>query len=74
MGIYHGADKSWLVVSSQGNNSYVVLDAKAPFKVHGAFRIGMDAAKGIAGASETDGPEVASGNLGGVQGRALTRI
>ncbi len=71
MGIYHGADKSYLVVSSQGNNSYVVLDAQAPFTVRGAFRIGMDAARGIDGASETDGLEVTSANLGGVYGRGM---
>ena len=71
MGIYHGAGKSYLVVSSQGNNSYVVLDAKAPFKVHGAFRIGMDAAAGIDGVSETDGLEVTSANLGGPYGRGM---
>jgi len=71
MGIYHGADKSYLVVSSQGNNSYVVLDANAPFTVRGAFRIGMDAGRGIDGASETDGLEVTSANLGGVYGRGM---
>lgn len=71
MGIYHGADRSWLVVSSQGNNSYVVLDAAAPFTVRGAFRIGMDATKGIDGASETDGLEVTSANLGGVYGKGM---
>lgn len=71
MGIYHGADRSYLVVSSQGNNSYVVLDAAAPFAVRGAFRIGMDAAKGIDGASETDGLEVSSANLGGAYGRGM---
>jgi len=71
MGIYHGADKSYLVVSSQGNNSYVVLDAAAPFTVRGAFRIGMDAARGIDGASETDGLEVTSANLGGQYGRGM---
>jgi len=71
MGIYHGADKSYLVVSSQGNNSYVVLDAAAPFTVRGAFRIGMDAAREIDGASETDGLEVTSANLGGAYGRGM---
>jgi len=71
MGIYHGAKRSYLVVSSQGNNSYVVLDAAAPFRVRGAFRIGMDAARGIDGASETDGLEVTSANLGGVYGRGM---
>lgn len=71
MGIYHGAGKSYLVVSSQGNNSYVVLDAATPFRVRGAFRIGTDAANGIDGASETDGLEVTSANLGGVYGRGM---
>lgn len=71
MGIYHGPKRSYLVVSSQGNNSYVVLDAAAPFKVRGAFRIGMDAVGAIDGASETDGLEVTSANLGGVYGRGM---
>ena len=71
MGIYHGADRSYLVVSSQGNNSYVVLDAAAPFTVRGAFRIGIDAAGGIDGASETDGLEVTSANLGGPYARGM---
>jgi 3-phytase len=71
MGLYHGADRSYLVVSSQGNNSYVVLDAAAPFTVRGAFRIGIDAAGGIDGASETDGLEVSSRDLGGPYGRGL---
>lgn len=71
MGIYHGAGRSYLVVSSQGNNSYVVLDAAAPFTVRGAFRIGIDAAAGIDGASETDGLEVTSANLGGPYERGM---
>jgi 3-phytase len=48
----------YLVISSQGNNSYVVADADPPFAVRGAFRIGMNASAGIDGASETDGLEV----------------
>ena len=64
MGIYHGAKRSYLVVSSQGNNSYVVFDAAAPFAVRGAFRVGLDAVSGIDGASETDGLDVTSANLG----------
>ena len=71
MGIYHGADRSYLVVSSQGNNSYVVLDAAPPFAVRGAFRIGIDPAGGIDGASETDGLEVTSANLGGPYTRGM---
>ena len=71
MGIYHGREKSYLVVSSQGNSSYVVFDAAAPFKVRGAFRVGMDPAAGIDGASETDGLEVSSSNFGGPYTRGM---
>jgi 3-phytase len=71
MGIYHGAKASYLVVSSQGNNSYVVFDAAAPFRVRGAFRVGLDAVNGIDGTSETDGLEVSSANLGGAFARGM---
>ena len=71
MGLYHGKGGSYLVVSSQGNNSYVVLDAAAPFSVRGAFRIGIDPVLGIDGASETDGLEVSSANLGGPYARGM---
>lgn len=71
MGLYHGSKGSWLVVSSQGNDSYVVLDAAPPFRVRGAFRIGIDAQAGIDGASETDGLEVTSARLGGPYARGL---
>ncbi len=71
MGIYHGKTGSWVVVSSQGNDSYVVLDATAPFTVRGAFRIGIDAARGIDGTSETDGLEVTSARLGEPYGKGL---
>jgi len=71
MGIYRGLDASYLVVSSQGSNSYVVMDAQAPYKVRGAFRIGVNVAEGIDGASETDGLEVTSANLGGAYGRGM---
>lgn len=71
MGIYHGKTGSWVVVSSQGSDSYVVLDATAPFAVRGAFRIGIDAARGIDGTSETDGLDVTSARLGGPYARGL---
>jgi len=64
LGLYLGAQASYLVVSSQGNHSYVVLDAAPPYRVRGAFRIGLNAAAGIDGASETDGLEVVSRPLG----------
>jgi len=71
MGIYHGQKHSYLVVSSQGNSSYVVFDAAPPFKVRGAFRVGMDPVTGIDGASETDGLEVSSANFGGPFARGM---
>lgn len=71
MALYHGSAASYLVVSSQGNDSYLVLDAKPPFAVRGAFRVGIQAELGIDGASETDGLEVTSANLGGVYGQGM---
>lgn len=65
MGIYSGKKHSYLVVSSQGNNSFVVMDATAPYTLRGIVRIALDAGKGIDGVSETDGLEVTSSNLGG---------
>lgn len=64
MAIYHGAKASYLVVSSQGNDSYVLLDALPPHAWRGAFRIGMNADGSIDGASETDGLDVTSAALG----------
>jgi 3-phytase len=34
--VYRGAGVAYLVVSSQGNDSYVVLDATAPYRVRGS--------------------------------------
>lgn len=68
---YRGAKANYLVVSSQGNDSYVVLDGQAPYAVRGAFRIGLNAALGIDGASETDGLDVVSANLGGPWNQGL---
>ncbi|MCG9494171.1 phytase [Acinetobacter pittii] len=65
IGLYHGKDKSYLVVSSQGNDSFVVLDATAPYTVRGVFRIGINTEKGIDAVSETDGLEVSSKDFGG---------
>jgi 3-phytase len=63
--LYQGAGQDYLVVSSQGNDSYLVLDAEPPYAVRGALRVGLNADAGIDGASETDGLEVTSVNLGG---------
>ncbi len=64
VGVYRGEHNSYVVVSSQGNNTFVVMDALPPFKVRGRVRIDMDAARDIDGVSETDGLEVSSANFG----------
>ncbi|MBB3102646.1 phytase [Azomonas macrocytogenes] len=58
-------DNDYLVISSQGNDSYVVLDAEPPYAWRGTFRVGLNGVLGIDGAAETDGLEVTSANLGG---------
>lgn len=65
LALYQSDKRDYLVISSQGNDSYLVLDAEPPFASHGAFRVGLNAAAGIDGASETDGLEVTAINLGG---------
>lgn len=64
VGVYQGEQHSYVVVSSQGNNTFVVMDALPPFNVRGRVRIDMDADKNIDGVSETDGLEVSSANFG----------
>ncbi|OLF53178.1 phytase [Pseudomonas chlororaphis] len=71
LALYQSEAHDYLVISSQGNDSYVVLDAEPPFASRGAFRVGLNAAAGIDGASETDGLEVTSANLGGPWSRGL---
>ncbi|MEX3773763.1 phytase [Pseudomonas sp. MYb118] len=65
LGVYHGKQRDYLLISSQGNDSYVVLEAQAPYRLRGSFRVGLNAELGIDGASQTDGLEVTSANLGG---------
>ena len=64
LALYRDGPRSWLVVSSQGNDSYVVVEAAPPWRVKGAFRIGIDPERGIDGASETDGLEATAAALG----------
>ncbi|MHC8407877.1 phytase [Pseudomonas sp. TMB3-21] len=65
LALYQSATRDYLVISSQGNDSYLLLDAEPPYASRGAFRVGLNADLGIDGASETDGLEVTSMNLGG---------
>lgn len=71
LALYQGEKADYLVISSQGNDSYLVLDASAPYAVRGAFRVGLNAERGIDGASETDGLEITSANLGGIWNRGM---
>lgn len=73
LAVYQGrhGEPSYLVVSSQGSDSYLVLDARPPFTLRGGFRIGINAQRGIDGASETDGLDVTSANLGGPYSQGL---
>ena len=65
LALYQTDKDNYLVISSQGNDSYVVVDAEPPFALRGAFRVGVNAEAGIDGTSETDGLDVTSANLGG---------
>lgn len=65
LALYQSDGHDYLVISSQGNDSYVVVDAEPPYTLRGAFRVGLNASAGIDGTSETDGIEVTSMNLGG---------
>jgi len=56
--------QTYLVVSSQGNDSYVVYDAVAPYSMRLRFRVSTNAQLGIDGSSETDGLEVTTRSLG----------
>ncbi|NHZ95946.1 phytase [Massilia sp. CCM 8734] len=74
MAIYEGAKGAYLIVSSQGDSSYVVLDAQAPYKVRGRFKVGFNLAEGIDGTSDTDGLDVTSKNLGGPYAQGMLVI
>ncbi len=63
MGFYHASDKSYLVVSSQGNNSYALFSRDGSQFV-GHFKVDINLDKNLDGSSETDGLEVSSAALG----------
>jgi len=71
MAVHRSPAGAWLIVSSQGNDSYVVLDADPPHAVKGRLRIGLNPARGIDATSETDGLDVSSASLGGEYGQGL---
>ena len=58
-----GVDLQLVVFGFEHSERYP--DAEPPYALRGAFRVGVNAGEGIDGASETDGLEVTSANLGG---------
>ncbi|GAA0557632.1 phytase [Rheinheimera aquimaris] len=64
LALAQSGDKRYLVVSSQGNDSYVLYDAAAPYSEQLRFRITTNPVLGIDGTSETDGLEVTTRSLG----------
>jgi 3-phytase len=65
MGIYDlGDGRGYVVVSSQGNDTYAVYRREGDHAYLGSFAVVADGARGIDGISETDGLDVSSRNLG----------
>jgi 3-phytase len=65
VGIYDlGGGRGYIIVSSQGNNSYAVYRREGDHAYLGSFAVAADPARGIDGISETDGLDVSSANLG----------
>lgn len=65
VGLYDlGDGRGYLVVSSQGNDTYAVYRREGAQEYLGSFAVAADPIRGIDGISETDGLEVSSRNLG----------
>lgn len=65
LAIYYGTQgKGYLVVSSQGDDSYAVYRREGKHEFLGKFHVVANEALGIDGASETDGLDVVSAPLG----------
>ncbi|PKG56854.1 phytase [Shewanella sp. Choline-02u-19] len=58
------SETGYLVVSSQGNDSYLLYNSTAPYAYVDRFRIGINASKGYDGSAETDGLDVTSSAVG----------
>lgn len=65
LGIYDlGDGRGYIVVSSQGNDTYAVYRLEGKQEYLGSFAVVADPVLGIDGISETDGLEITSRNLG----------
>jgi 3-phytase len=72
IGLYDlGDGRGYLVLSSQGNNTYAVFRREGDNDYVGSFAVLADPVRGIDGISETDGLEVLSANLGGAYGGGI---
>lgn len=58
------SDTGYLVVSSQGNDSYLLYNSTPPYAYVDRFRIGVNASEGHDGSAETDGLDVTSSAVG----------
>ena len=64
--------KGYVIVSSQGNNTYAVFRREGDNAYVGSFAVNANGERGIDGVSETDGLEVTSASLGaGLEGGAF---
>ena len=65
VGLYDlGGGRGYLVISSQGNDTYAVYRREGDREYLGSFAVVADGVRGIDGVSETDGLDVSSANLG----------
>lgn len=64
MDLYLQGEGGYLLVSSQGNDSFAVYDRLTPHRHRGSFKVLQNTALQIDGVSDTDGLAVHSGNLG----------
>jgi 3-phytase len=73
IGLYaQGHGKGFLVLSSQGNNTYAVFRREGDNAYVGSFAVTADGSKAIDGISETDGLDVTSASRGaGLEGGAF---
>lgn len=63
-GTFKAQDKPLLLISSQGNDSYVLYQATPPYAFVQRFRVGTNPQLGIDGSSETDGLDLTVKSLG----------
>ncbi|MDZ7870619.1 MAG: phytase [Rheinheimera sp.] len=63
-GTFAAQPQPLLLISSQGNDSYVLYEATAPYAFVQRFRVGTNPVLGIDGSSETDGLDLTVKSLG----------